>query len=86
MKTLFKKGLCLLVTLCMVLSLTAVFTQAAEAAESPRVFILGDSTAETKKGNAEHLTGWGEVLHNFFDDPFMLYQEKALSISIITIG
>jgi len=71
-KTLFKKGLCLIVTLCMILSLTTVFTQAAEAADSkPTVFVIGDSTAERNvinSANTENRNGWGQVLYNYFKD------------------
>lgn len=69
MKKITKRIFSFIMVFGMILSLVPAATM---AADSPRVFILGDSTAETKKGDAEHLTGWGEVLHNFFDDPYMI--------------
>ncbi|MBE7054887.1 MAG: hypothetical protein E7392_02090, partial [Ruminococcaceae bacterium] len=74
MKKLLGKTLCLIIAFCMLLSCIPAF--AADAQESkPTVFVIGDSTAQRyayPTGNLADiqttLTGWGQVLYNYFKD------------------
>lgn len=69
MKKLIKKGICLLLILLMILPTVNVF---AKTEDIPTVFIIGDSTAATYSEARAPRTGWGQVLHNFFKDGYMV--------------
>ncbi|MGO4936130.1 GDSL-type esterase/lipase family protein [Fundicoccus sp. Sow4_H7] len=40
--------------------------------QSKRIFVIGDSTAASKLGNARPEAGWGEYLADFIDDKFIV--------------
>ncbi len=72
MKNLFKKALCFTLTLLMLASMLSISAGAARLTENPMVFVIGDSTAESQGENEKTLTGWGQVLYNFFNDGYMI--------------
>ena len=69
MKKIMKKGICLLLILLMAVPTVNVFAQ---TEDNPTVFIIGDSTAATYSEARAPRTGWGQVLHNFFKDGYMV--------------
>ena len=73
MKKVFKKGIALFLSLLMLTSGIGAFAADTTAAETstPRVFVIGDSTACSYGSDSER-TGWGETLQNFLTDPKMV--------------
>lgn len=72
MKKVFKKGISLFLALLMLTSGISVFaSDTAAANSSPRIFIIGDSTACSYASDSDR-TGWGEALQKFLTDPKMI--------------
>jgi len=70
MKNLFKKGISMILVCLMLLSAVTAF--AARLTENPMVFVIGDSTAASYGESESTLSGWGQVLYNFFTDSYMV--------------
>lgn len=83
MKKVFKKGICLFLALLMLTSGISVFAfDTAAANSSPRIFIIGDSTAcSYEEWDGSLRTGWGEALQNFLTDPKMIVNAASSGAS-----
>lgn len=78
MKNLFKKALCFTLTLLMLASMLSISAGASTQNGTPRVFILGDSTAARYTDKERPMTGWGEMIYNFFNDKIVV-DDRAVS-------
>lgn len=65
----FKKAMSLLLILLIAFQSIGVL---ASTVNTPTVFVIGDSTAATYSEARAPRTGWGQVLHNFFKDGYMV--------------
>lgn len=78
MKNLFKKAMCFILTLLMLASMVSISVNASTHNITPRVFILGDSTAAKYTEKERPMTGWGEMIYNFFNSRIVI-DDRAVS-------
>lgn len=78
MKILFKKAACFMLSLLVLVSTLSISNVVNANNVIPRVFILGDSTAARYSDNERPMTGWGEMIYNFFDNKIVI-DDRAVS-------
>ncbi len=68
-----------LLLFCVTVAFPTAAQEAASLPEPPHLYIIGDSTAAAYPPNRHPLTGWAQVLQDYFDPHKLLIADKARS-------